>query len=275
MVRYVKISPVDKTIGWIASVSIGLVILVSDFLFLRGTPLFDDYVIFAIIEICLIPAILYFLEYRWISGVDNNIPVLLRDLTEAQRAGLPLVRAIEESAKREYGPLTDELRKTANQISWGIPFEQAILNFGERLGTILAKRAARLMVEASRAGARVHDIFEVITNAIQEMRNLELERKTEMMPYIAIVYVAFFVFIFITIILSKIFFAPAATYMFMSPQMVEESKVILFRMGMTEALFSGLIAGKIGEGSVAGGLKHSVIMMTVGYFAFIQLVGVF
>lgn len=272
---YIRISKTDKIIGWVASIGIGLTILVADFLYLWGSPLFDDYIIFALIEICLIPAVLYFLEHRWISGCDDNIPLLLRDLTEAQRAGLPLVRAIEEAAKREYGPLTGELKKTANQITWGIPFAEAILNFGERVGTVLAKRAARLMVEASRAGARVHDIFEVITNSVQEMRNLELERKAEMMPYTFIVYVAFFVFLFITIILTNIFFTPAATYAFMSLTMVEESKVILFRMGMAEAFLSGLVAGKMGEGAVSGGLKHSVIMLTIGYIVFIKFVGVF
>lgn len=271
---YVKISKTDKIIGWIASACIGLVILIADFLFLWGKPLFDDYIIFALIEICFIPAVLYFLEHRWISGCDDNIPLLLRDLTEAQRAGLPLVKAIEEAAKREYGPLTNELRKTANQITWGIPFTEAILSFGERVGTVLAKRAARLMVEASKAGARVHDIFEVITSSVQEMRNLELERRAEMMPYTFIVYVAFFVFLFITMIITNIFFTPAAAHAFMSLTMVAESKVILFRMGMTEAFLSGLIAGKMGEGTVAGGLKHSVIMLTIGYIVFVKFVGV-
>ena len=277
VVRYVKISQTDKTIGWIASAGIGMMILISDILFLLNTPLFDDYIIFAIIEICLIPAVLYFLEYRWKSASDDNIPLLLRDLTEAQRAGLPLVRAMEEAAKREYGPLTSEIKKAFSQISWGLPFEKAILNFGENVGTLLAKRASRLMVEAAKAGARVHEIFEVITNSIQEMRNLELERRAEMSPYMAIVYVAFFIFLFITIILARIFFGitgvPSGAMPF-GGAAIEEAKVLLFRMGMTEAFFSGLIAGKMGEGSVAGGLKHSVIMMTLGYFIFVRFVGV-
>jgi len=96
-----------------------------------------------------------------------------------------------------------------------------------------------------------------------------------MMPYTFIVYVAFFVFLFITIILTNIFFTPAATYAFMSLTMVEESKVILFRMGMAEAFLSGLVAGKMGEGAVSGGLKHSVIMLTIGYLIFVKFVGVF
>jgi flagellar protein FlaJ len=38
-------------------------------------------------------------------------------------------------------------------------------------------------------------------------------------------------------------------------------------MTLIQGFFSGLVAGKMGEGSVTSGLKHSVVMITAGYVA--------
>jgi flagellar protein FlaJ len=47
-----------------------------------------------------------------------------------------------------------------------------------------------------------------------------------------------------------------------------EARSIFFHMSSIQAFFGGLVAGKMGEGTVGGGLKHSVILLTCGYLAF-------
>jgi hypothetical protein len=41
---------------------------------------------------------------------------------------------------------------------------------------------------------------------------------------------------------------------------------------LVSALFGGLMAGKIGERRVAGGLKHSIVMLVAGYVIFFVIV---
>jgi flagellar protein FlaJ len=38
-------------------------------------------------------------------------------------------------------------------------------------------------------------------------------------------------------------------------------------MTIVQGFFGGLVAGKMGEGSISAGLKHSLIMMILGYVA--------
>jgi flagellar protein FlaJ len=38
-------------------------------------------------------------------------------------------------------------------------------------------------------------------------------------------------------------------------------------MSVIQALFSGLVTGKMGEGTVGAGLKHSVVLLATGYLA--------
>jgi flagellar protein FlaJ len=47
----------------------------------------------------------------------------------------------------------------------------------------------------------------------------------------------------------------------------EEARKLFFHMSIIQALFSGLVAGKMGEGTISAGLKHSVVMLIAGYIA--------
>lgn len=51
---------------------------------------------------------------------------------------------------------------------------------------------------------------------------------------------------------------------------------LFFAMSMIQAIFSGLVAGQIGEGSIRAGIKHSLIMssITVGSFMILTYLGV-
>jgi flagellar protein FlaJ len=43
---------------------------------------------------------------------------------------------------------------------------------------------------------------------------------------------------------------------------------MFFHGALIQGFCSGLIAGVMGEGNVLSGLKHSVIMLTIGYLLF-------
>ncbi|MCK5216151.1 MAG: hypothetical protein ACNYWM_00365 [Methanosarcinales archaeon] len=43
---------------------------------------------------------------------------------------------------------------------------------------------------------------------------------------------------------------------------------LFFHAAVIQGICSGLIAGVMGEGSVLSGLKHSIIMLTMGYLLF-------
>jgi flagellar protein FlaJ len=48
----------------------------------------------------------------------------------------------------------------------------------------------------------------------------------------------------------------------------EDAKRIFFHMSIIQAFFGGLVSGKMGEGTMSAGLKHSVILLACGYIAF-------
>jgi flagellar protein FlaJ len=174
---------------------------------------------------------------------------------------------LEEASERDYGPLTPELKKMTVQISWGANFEEALLAFGRRVGTMLTQRTVPMIIEASRSGGRIEKVFNPMGRFIQTTILLKNERKTQTRPYIAIIYVALFVFLFTIVILFQTFFTGVEGMdLFATPTSSPVNlKRIFLHLTLVQGFFSGLVAGKMGEGSVSAGLKHSLMMMMLGY----------
>lgn len=264
-----KIAVKMRKIGWILSASIGTAILLYGYLNFFGTSAFDEFIFYAAISAVIPPAALNYVEYRWRRAIDEHLPDLFRSVVQAQETGMTLPQALEEASKREYGPLTAELRKMTNQMSWGMTFEEAVQVMARRVNTVLVQRTMPLVIEASRSGGHVERVFEPMGKFVQTTLLLDKERRTQTRPYIAIIYVAYFVFLFTIILLFKSFFAsieglPLLGAAVMSPQQMRQ---LFFHMTFIQGLFGGLVAGKMGEGTVFAGLKHSLIMMTCGLVA--------
>jgi flagellar protein FlaJ len=131
------------------------------------------------------------------------------------------------------------------------------------------RQTVPLIIEASKSGGQVEKVFEPMGSFVESTLTSEKKLKTQIRPYIAIVYVAFFVFLFTIIILFKTFFSQIAEFTMVgfSHLTTEAMRRTFFHMSILEAFFGGLVAGKMGEGTVSAGLKHSVILLTAGYVA--------
>jgi len=264
-----KVEVWEKRIAWIVSSVLAVIIVVTAYVALRDSPLFDEYMLFALVVGVFPPAVLDYVDYRWKRAIDEHLPDLFRSIVQAQQTGMTLPQALEEASKRSYGPLTGELKRMVTQMSWGLPFEKAFQSLSERVNTVLMRRTAPLVIEASRSGGQVEKVFEPLGRFVQSTLMSEKKLKAQIRPYVAIVYVAFFVFLFTIIILFKTFFSQITEFTLTEASLLtpEAMRRIFFHMSILQAFFGGLVAGKMGEGTVGAGLKHSVILLTAGYVA--------
>jgi flagellar protein FlaJ len=267
--RMPKVENREKKIAWIVSVSLAVIVVLTALLTLSDSPLFDEYILLAVVIAVFPSAVLNYVDYRWKRSIDEHLPDLFRSIVQAQETGMALPQAIEEASKRRYGALTPELKRMAAQMSWGMPFEEALQSFSRRVDTRLTRQSVPLIIEANRSGGRIERIFQPLSRFVESTLIAERERRAQTRPYVAIVYVAFFVFTFTIIMLFKTFFLQMSElsvlrFALLSP---EETKRLFFHMSFLQALFGGLVAGKMGEGTVGAGLKHSVILLVVGYLA--------
>ncbi|UJG43339.1 MAG: type II secretion system F family protein [Candidatus Heimdallarchaeum endolithica] len=271
-------------IYWVIAIFAGLVLVVLGILdYISSTDLItildiNDFVILAIIISLGIPTFLVvYREERRQARIDANLPYLLREISNAQRTGMSLPRAIKEAAKRHYGPLTPELRKMSSKISWGIPFSKAMTDFQNAINTQMAQRATILILEAERSGGNLEDIFESTEKHVQQLLDLKKEREGAMKPYLMICYAAYIIFVLVVFILFQTFFYPFGTLdvsseMFSFNIDLHTLSVLFLHMLAVQGFFTGLVAGKMAKTKVKAGLMHSVILMFVGWFAFKVLI---
>ena len=271
-----RISKNKKIVVAVVSVLVA-VVLVLLFLFLWPTLLdeFFNELMLAVILIVTIPsAIVDTIHNHWMKGIENQMPVLVRGISEVQETGLTFIKGFERVVEDQMikSPLAEEVKKLTVDLSWGLTFEQALERFRDRIGSTLVNRFCALVLESDRSGGEVRKVFTATAGFMEEMKELETETTNQMRPYVIIVYAAFFVYVFTSIILLNSFFIPLEQYGgVVGPSGLlsnADFKDFFYRTMMTSALMGGLMAGKIGERRTVGGLKHSIIQLAAGYVIF-------
>jgi len=276
-----RVTKKDRRVVWGVSAGIGAALLATAIVsqFYLTVPLIfetDQLFFLALILAIFPPAMLDYVGARWKMSADKNIPEFLRELAEAGRTGVTLTRAIDLASKRKYGPLSSELERVTVKLSWGGTLEEALNDFAQRVDTRLARRTAVLITEINRSGGEIKDVLEIISKHAGELENIEEERRSQLKMYVAIIYVAFFIFLFIDFLLLKTFFAKLASLKEVTGAVgglfaigdVESIQRMMFHMCIIEGMFGGLVAGKMGEDALGAGLKHSVVLMSAGFLTF-------
>src|SRR5712664_493498 len=233
------------------------------------------------------PALVYLAESKRRDSIDNNMPHLIRDIADAGRSGMTLTRSIEISAERDYGPLTKELKKLIAKISFRVPLERALQYFADATGTTLARRSSMLIAEANKSGGDIQESMESVAKHVQEIQYLERKRRATLRPFIGVMYISFAVFLVTVYLLISSFFKQLANtsfgggggsgggfgggFSFVSLPLDKITAVFL-SMAMIEALFAGLVGGKMATGYLKDGLKHAILLMLICFVTFVFFV---
>jgi flagellar protein FlaJ len=225
--------------------------------------------------VILVPSAYLDLQHqRWISSIEDQMPLLVRGVAESQETGMTLIRALEKVVdnKMVSGPLSKEVKQLVVQMAWGTSFEDALTNFKNRINSPIVNRFCVLVLEASRSGGTIKKVFTATSGFMEEMKEIDRDTSSQMKPYIIVIYAAFGVFIVTAILLVSSFFAPME-----GAQQIQGNiavggtsglKDFFYQNMLVSALTGGLMAGKIGERRVASGMKHSILLAVAGYLIF-------
>lgn len=228
-------------------------------------------------------------EMRRIRLLEERFPDFLRDVASSHKGGLTLAQSVTVAARGEYGPLGPEVQRMADQLSWNVPFNEALERFGGRVQTPLVQRAVTLILEANRSGGATTDVLLAAARDAREIKTLEEDRRVNMSLYTVVIYVTFFVFLGVTAVLYAQFV----------PQLVASSKaaqeaalaagggaiegitsntldlhqfqLFYFMAAIMQGLGDGIVAGMMGSGKAVLGLRHAFIMVLLSYLTFIFL----
>ncbi|MFA5061329.1 MAG: type II secretion system F family protein [Candidatus Pacearchaeota archaeon] len=194
-----------------------------------------------------------------------------RDLVETVKSGTPVSKGIINLRNRNYGALSPHVSKLANQISLGRTLTEALQTFSRETGSKVIARAVSLISEAERSGGRIETIIESVALSVNQIDNLKKERKAAVSNLITQGYIIFIVFIIIMLVLEfKILplvsdLSSGGTGLGVEVQKMdpEEFSMPLLVTILVQSFFSGLVIGKISEGNLKAGIKHSFILLAL------------
>jgi flagellar protein FlaJ len=274
---------IKKYIVEIASIIAGsLIILANIFIF----PSYVTEEIFDFIQpminmlgamIAIVPPVLVFYNrYMKNKEVEKEFTIFISDFTEAIDSGMTLPMALKYCRSKDYGVLTGQIRSIGSQVDWGVPFREALRLFSESIESLPVKRAITTIIETYKVGGKISDTLKAVGESLMEINKIKAERSVSVQSQILTSYLIFFVFIFILVILQS-FLIPALTpkgsvigMTTMSggamPEMFPPELFVNFIL--VQGFFAGLATGKMAEGSIIAGVKHSIVLIVIGYSIF-------
>ena len=202
-----------------------------------------------------------------------------RNLVESVKTGTPISRSILNTKNKNYGSLTPHVNKLANQISLGIPVKEALEIFARDINNRTITRAIALIGEAEQAGGEIENILESVAKSVSQTDKLKKERRASIYNLVVQGYIIFMIFIVIMLVmefkilpmtsgvgglggaeeLSGIGFGTGTAI-----SAEEISKIFLYLL-LTQGFFAGLTIGKLAEGSIKSGIKHSFILTALAF----------
>jgi len=286
-------------------IAAALLILVGTIIFWGNSAMIGNFILLGLVIGIIPYIIITYLEFQKIRVVEDQLPMFLLDLAETQKAGMSLPDALRIVAKTDYGKLTAEIKKMNDQLSWGIPLQEVLDRFARRMkSSSVIGRVIRIINEAYNSGGDIVRTMEAIAEDIVSIKDAEKERKAMMFQHVMIMYAIYFIFIGIILGLSKtlipmlqmnvdtavaggilsfsdpcitcvgnagIYCISCVIYGFVCQMFNLGSgapcyyNALFLLMAVIQGIFTGLVAGQIGENSIVAGIKHSLIMTFSGF----------
>jgi len=276
----------------IVGVATGLIIIILCFVLfsvklqISGNTVVDKNTLYFVIGIGFaIMGAPFFLKLITEGSREKNIEQMFleftRDLVESVRSGTPINRTIINLRGKDYGSLNPHVEKLANQISIGVPVKDALDVFAKDLKSEVISRSVGLIREAERSGGEIGAILESVAFSVSQIEKLKKERAAAIYSLTVQGYIIFFIFIIIMLVLEFKILPIAGALNIESSSSLKEiggifsnasstlnpqdfAKSFLFLL-ISQGFFAGLIIGKISEGFVKAGLKHSFVLVLVSW----------
>ena len=272
-----------KKIHWIGIVFGAILLLVAAIFFMspedRNLFVFLMGLAFAS---CVLPFIIEInVENKRDQEIGEMFLEFSRNLAESVTTGTPVSKSIINMRARNYGSLNPYVQKLGNQIALGIPVSRALQTFAYEVDNPIVTRAVTLISEAEKAGGDIDFILESAAKSIAEVEKLKKERKSAVSSLMVQGYIIFFIFIGIMLVMEyKILPLTSGIGQFgglnlnaQSLQNIDVSRVsstssqeiqdlaspFLYLL-LSQGFFAGLVIGKLTEGTIKSGLKHSFIL---------------
>lgn len=291
--------------NYLIGIALGAMVFFIDVAIFMRTNFFVPLIVLAFTLSWIMPLIDFFAENQRQKEIETRFLDFVRNLTGAIKSGMPVSRAIIHISKIDYGALSPYVVKLGHQVEWAIPVHKSLLFFSNNTRNDVIRRSIATVIEAEQSGGNMEDVLESITSSLIEIKKIKEQRRASIHAQIVQSYIIFFIFIGVMVVVQKMLVpylvGTGQGGMFSSlsggtlgntpsssgPSVVMNAEIkfdsitnfvisltrwmtsingIFLMLSVIQGFFAGVIIGKMAEGDITSGLKHSVVLMTIAIF---------
>lgn len=251
---------------------IGVLIIIMSILFIKSSSIRNLVIVLTVVIMAIPPIISYTKSLREQREKQQKFLEFVRDILENVKSGTPISKSIINIKNRDYGALSPHVQKLANQIAIGIPLTMCLETFAQETKNPVISRSISLISEANRSGGEINTILGAVASSVNQTEIIQKERRAAIFNLVVQGYIIFFVFIIIILVL-EFFLLPLVKDLGPIKDLnveintrTDNSDVFAqanFFLLIVQSLFSGLVIGKISEGKISAGIKHSFILVSL------------
>ncbi|WP_277543284.1 type II secretion system F family protein [Haloarcula laminariae] len=231
--------------------------------------------------VALVPlAVFQELRQRRLDTIRRRFPSVLSSWASANRMGLRPSDALQIASDRADNVLARELRQVHNETEWFDDLRGALLRLALRSRTRVGTRTLRLVVEADEASGNLDETLSVAAEDARMDRELERARSRELSSYVVAALISFLVYLAILMLINEFYFEQAVAIgqqagadtagLPLSLQSIDAAgfRLAFIHSSLVQAVFIGLMTGKLSRGRVLAGLKYSLALLAVTVVVF-------
>ncbi|NIO22541.1 MAG: hypothetical protein GTN38_00755 [Candidatus Aenigmarchaeota archaeon] len=217
--------------------------------------------------------------------VENVLPDAL-ELTAANiRSGFIPSKALLLSARSEFGPLAEAIKRSGKEIMTGKSLADGLQQIPRYIRSEILERAVKLISEGSRSGGQLVALLE--ENAIDIRRKQALKKEVKANIIMYGIFIVFAGILGAPVLYALSLYLITTLTMFSSAGNLPESfstNIPFFKFGISVSpdflllfsvvsiiittFFSGIIIGLIDTGKEKGGIKYIPIFMIIALLVF-------
>jgi pilus assembly protein TadC len=142
--------------------------------------------------------LIWIIAYVWIllsidsksKFVENVLPDALQLMSSNIRAGLTTDRALLLSARSEFGPLADEIKRIGRETMTGRSLAAALRRSTENIKSDTFSKTIDLIVISIKSGGKLADLLDQISNDLREQQMIQKEISASVLMYVLFIFIA-------------------------------------------------------------------------------------
>ncbi|WP_136716291.1 type II secretion system F family protein [Halorientalis salina] len=214
--------------------------------------------------------------------IASRFPDTLNVLSSANRMGVAFTDALTLVSRWTRGPLAAEIETVRNDIRWNFDTHSALYAFADRLRVAQLSRTLTLIAEGARSSTDLSRVLAIAAEDTRERERARRRRHAELSSYIAVVVIGFLVYLLVILLLSASYLEPIAEAAATAPEIpgqpesplalqnvpIQTYQALFFHSALIQGLGVGVLAGKLSNDSLLGGLKYSIALVALTLIAF-------